>query len=338
MLFRSIEVAAPPREVRERLLAEYASGLDIPLDQQRRLADKAWVLPADAARAARVTQLARTATKAGTPTDAGPAATVRGAPCDADIFERALRGGRRPEPRSNTELDYDPGLVNTSVPLERLTAGLKQRAEANICLYGPPGTGKTAFARQLANTLGRPLIHRSAGNLLDPYVGGTERAIANMFDEASRSDCVLLLDEAEGMFRNRGAAHRSFEVTQVNELLVRMEAFRGIFLCATNGFEVLDPAALRRFALRIEFKPLASEQKLALFERTAQRLGVELTAGARAATQGRLARLSHLTPGDYAASLRGRMLLGDASVETLLVDLERAHAEKRSERQVGFRC
>ncbi|HTV19870.1 MAG TPA: ATP-binding protein, partial [Polyangiaceae bacterium] len=324
-----IEIATPPRPVRERLLAEYASGFDIPLERQRRLAEHRWVVPADAARAARVTQLVRVGTAAADATGADRSS--------ADIFERALRGGRRPEPLRTNELDYDPRFVNTSVPLDRLGAGLKQRGEANICLYGPPGTGKTAFARQLASVLGRPLIQRSAGDLLDKYVGGTERAIADMFDEAARSDSVLLLDEAEGMLRQRGAARQGFEVTQVNELLVRMEAFRGVFLCATNGFEVLDPAALRRFALRVEFKPLDVEQKLALFERTAQRLGVEPSVEARAAAQASLSRLSHLTPGDYAAVLRGRLLLGDASIQALLGDLERAHAEKHAERRVGFR-
>jgi len=320
-----IEVAAPPRQVRERLLADYASGLAVPGELQRRLADNAWLVPADVARAARVTRLVQH----------GEAPSALS---DADVFERALRGGRRAEPRRSAELDYDPSLVNTSVPLERLTLGLKQRGEGSVCLYGPPGTGKTAFARQLANALGRPLLHRSAGDLLDMYVGGTERAIVEMFDEAARSDCVLLLDEAEGMLRHRGASMRSFEVTMVNELLVRMEAFRGIFLCATNGFEALDPAALRRFALRIEFTALGIHQKLSLFERTAQRLGLSLADDTLQVARRRLSRLSLLTPGDYASLLRGRLLLGESSVESLLADLERAHAEKRSERRVGFRC
>jgi transitional endoplasmic reticulum ATPase len=179
-------------------------------------------------------------------------------------------------------------------------------------------------------------LHRSAGDLLDMYVGGTEKAIVEMFEEASRSECVLLLDEAEGLMRDRGTAVRGFEVTQVNELLVRMEAFRGIFLCATNGFEALDPASLRRFALRVEFSPLDLDQNLTLLERTAQTLRLELTAETTRAARRRLSRLTLLTPGDYASLLRGRILLGDASVEALISDLERAHAEKHAERRIGF--
>jgi hypothetical protein len=44
-----------------------------------------------------------------------------------------------------------------------------------------------------------------------------------------------------------------------------------------------------------------------------------------------------LTPGDYASLLRGRLLLGDPSVDALVSDLERAHAEKHAERRIGFR-
>jgi len=336
-----LEVAAPPRLVRQRMLSDYARGLAVPVELQERLAEDAWVVPADAARAARVTELVRCGAAPTAPPDGAPVVAPEGADAvlsDADVFERALRGGRRAQPKRSaaSELAYDPRLVNTSIPLQRLMQGLQQQGEGSICLYGPPGTGKTAFAQQLARGLGRQLVRRSAGDLLDKYVGGTEQAIAEMFDEAAHSDSVLLLDEAEGMLRHRGGALRSFEVTQVNELLVRMEAFRGIFLCATNGFESLDPAALRRFALRIEFSALELGQNLALFERSALQLGLDLDDAARLDARRRLGRLSQLTPGDYASLLRGRLLVGEASVAALLSDLERAHAEKRAERRIGF--
>lgn len=324
-----VEVAAPPRRVREGMLALYSSGVALPLEVQRRLADNDQLMPADLARAATVTQLVRRGTAHGS-----------GAPrmADAEVFERALRGGRargRP-PAPSGKLGYAPELVNTTVPLARLVHGLGRHPEASVCLYGPPGTGKTEFARQLARALDRPLLHRSAGDLLDMFVGGTEHAIAEMFAEASRSDCVLLLDEAEGMLRDRAHAVRGFEVTQVNELLVRMESFRGIFVCATNCFEALDPAALRRFVLRVEFKPLSTEQNLELFARTARELGLGLDRADVCEAERRLARLTALTPGDYAAVLRGRALLGAADAAALLADLERAHAEKRCARQLGF--
>lgn len=334
-----IELPAPPRRVREALLAAYAAGLEVPSEVRRRLAEEPALMPADMARAARVTRLVRRGGAEAAAAEHSAPVGVEPSLSDAPVFEHALAGARRPDVRAHavTELEYDAKLVNTSVPLERLTAGLQQRARGCICLYGPPGTGKTAYARQLAATLERPLLRRSAGDLLDMYVGGTEKAITQMFDEASRSDCVLLLDEAEGLMRDRGSAVRGFEVTQVNELLVRMEAFRGIFLCATNGFEALDPASLRRFSLRVEFFPLTVEQNLLLFQRTAKQLGLEHGSDALSLARRRLARLSRLTPGDFAAVLRGRLLLGEPSLDALLSDLERAHAEKRSDRHIGFR-
>jgi transitional endoplasmic reticulum ATPase len=343
-----LELPAPPRRVRETLLEAYASGLDVPSELQRELAEDPVLMPADVARAARVTRLvqrgcaAEPATAAEATDEAGvsPSVSVSPSPVlsDAHVFERALFGARpsKPERSRAAELDYDPKLVNTSVPLERLTRGLKQRPRGCVCLYGPPGTGKTAFARQLASALERPLMTRSAGDLLDMYVGGTEQAIKSMFEEATRSDCVLLLDEADGLMRNRAGAVQGFEVTQVNELLVRMESFRGIFLCATNGFEALDPASLRRFSLRIEFLPLDAEQNFTLWQRTASKLGLEPDPAAERHARRRLASLTLLTPGDHAAVLRGRLLLGDASVDGLLGDLERAQAEKRSQRRIGF--
>jgi SpoVK/Ycf46/Vps4 family AAA+-type ATPase len=338
-----LELPAPPRHVREGLLASYAAGLEVPTELQRKLAEDPALMPADMARAARVTRLVqlgstREPAGAGEHTankEAGPSSKLS----DATVFERALSDTRRRNrnPSTSAELDYDERLVNTSVSLERLTLGLKRRAQGCICLYGPPGTGKTAYAQKLATTLDRPLLHRSASDLLDMYVGGTEKAITEMFDEASRSDCVLLLDEAEGLMRHRAGAVRGFEITQVNELLVRMEAFRGIFLCATNSFETLDPASLRRFSLRIEFFPLDVEQNLALLQRTAMQLGLEFGADAERLARRRLASLSLLTPGDYAAALRGRLLLEDATLEALLGDLERAQADKKSQRRIGFR-
>jgi len=53
--------------------------------------------------------------------------------------------------------------------------------------------------------------------------------------------------------RDRTREHNAWEVTKVNELLTRMEAFEGLFVCSTNLIDDLDPAALRRFDLKVRF-------------------------------------------------------------------------------------
>ncbi|NIP99131.1 MAG: AAA family ATPase, partial [Nitrospinaceae bacterium] len=71
---------------------------------------------------------------------------------------------------------------------------------------------------------------------------------------AEENRALLFFDEADSFLRPREAAVRSWEVTEVNELLTQMETFRGVFLCATNFLNGLDSAALRRFTFKVEFR------------------------------------------------------------------------------------
>lgn len=59
---------------------------------------------------------------------------------------------------------------------------------------------------------------------------------------------------------------RSWEVTQVNEMLTQMEAFEGVFIASTNLVKNLDAAAMRRFDVKMEFKPLKPDQAWWLFQ------------------------------------------------------------------------
>ncbi|MBM4362765.1 MAG: AAA family ATPase, partial [Deltaproteobacteria bacterium] len=217
---------------------------------------------------------------------------------------------------------FDLSLVNATPALDRVVAGLAERRRGTLCLHGPPGTGKTAFVRHLADQLGTPLRAHRASDLLDMYVGQTEKRLAEAFAEAEREGAVLFLDEADSFLQRRSGAARSWEVTQVNELLVQIESFGGIFACSTNLMESLDPASLRRFALKIRFSPLTAAQRLTLFERTLggadSREGLprpdDLTA--------RLGRIPGLAAGDFAAVVRRARILGlELDAEGLLAEL-----------------
>src|SRR5947209_12802199 len=89
--------------------------------------------------------------------------------------------------------------------------------------------------------------------------------MAAMFDEAESEQAILLLDEADSFLQDRRGAQRTYEVTEVNEMLQGMERFDGIFVCTTNLLESLDQAALRRFTFKIKFMPLTSEQREQMF-------------------------------------------------------------------------
>jgi SpoVK/Ycf46/Vps4 family AAA+-type ATPase len=148
---------------------------------------------------------------------------------------------------------------------------------------------------------------------------------------------VLLLDEADSFLRSRQRAERSYEVTEVNEMLQGMERFGGLFICTTNLFDELDEAALRRFTFKVKFKPLAPAQREAMF--VAEALSgdaVALSDEQRA----RLAALDQIAPGDFAAIKRQIDVLGTGfAPDEFLAQLESEHRVKpavRERRGIGF--
>ena len=195
---------------------------------------------------------------------------------------------------------YDTAFVNTDEDLVALANGVRQSPSARICLYGPPGTGKSAYAAWLAKTLEKPLLIKKASDFLSKWVGETETNIAAAFREAAQDDAVLLIDEADSFLQDRTRSEHSWETTQVNEMLTQMEQFTGIFIATTNLVDTLDPASLRRFDLKAEFKCLKTEQRRQLFCRWIETL--KLTPDAKA--ENLIASISNLTPGDFAATAR----------------------------------
>lgn len=195
---------------------------------------------------------------------------------------------------------YDPAYVHADADLSALAEGIAQAGSARLCLYGPPGTGKTAYARWLAQRLGRPLLVKRASDLLSKWLGESEQQIAQAFREAQSARAVLLIDEVDSFLQERRGALHSWEVTQVNEMLTQMEAHDGVFVATTNLMDGLDPAALRRFDLKAKFDYLRPEQSQALLQAHCLDLGLDYPESARRA----VSRLPSLTPGDFAAVTR----------------------------------
>ena len=161
--------------------------------------------------------------------------------------------------------------------------------------------------------------------------------MAAMFREAEAEKAVLLLDEADSFLQDRRGAQRTYEVTEVNEMLQGMERFAGIFVCTTNLMDRIDQAALRRFTFKIRFKPLTAAQRETMF--VAEALGGDadrLDAALRAG----LARLEQLCPGDFAAVKRQADILGCLPEPAeFLAQLEAEHRIKpdvRESRGMGF--
>lgn len=230
---------------------------------------------------------------------------------------------------------YNPDFINSTTDLGQLTEGLRQFKQGRLCLYGPPGTGKTAFARWLAEQFDMPLLVKRGSDLLSKWIGQTEQNMARAFREASNDGALLLIDEVDSFLQDRRGAQRSWEVTEVNEMLTQMESFPGLFIASTNLMDNLDQAALRRFDLKLHFDYLNSDQRWRLFCHHIESL--ELDCPDEHLRQ-RLADLEQLTPGDFAAVVRQHRFRPISSAEILLTALEDECQVKEGGRQrrIGF--
>ncbi len=101
---------------------------------------------------------------------------------------------------------------------------------------------------------------------MSKWVGDTEKRIMEMFQEATKVDGILFLDEAESFLSERREARTSWELSHTNELLVQMADFGGVFVCATNLTERIDSAAFRRFDLKVAFESLDRHQRTVVLQ------------------------------------------------------------------------
>jgi SpoVK/Ycf46/Vps4 family AAA+-type ATPase len=326
----ALELRAPSLAQRKRVWTRHlGADLALPDADVERLATRFAVSPAQIETATRAARLA------------GAAEGVR--PTLERILDGVapLAGGRGRAPRL-PGAEYDPALSATRVDLDALAARLAGFTETDgpgvsLCLHGPPGTGKSEFVRHLARRLDRPLVLRRASDLLSMWVGGTERSLAAAFAEAREERAILLIDEADSFLRDRRFACRSWEVTQVNELLQQLEDFEGLVACTTNLFEDLDQAALRRFTFRIPFEYLPAAKARLLLRRLLAAAGVDAAPEELAAADAVLGRLGALTPGDFAVVARRLRTLGlIADARSVVTELEEEAAAKGRRALMGF--
>ena len=223
---------------------------------------------------------------------------------------------------------YDINLVNTDTDMDDLTQKIKKSGKLNfsLCLYGEPGTGKSYYAKYLADTLGVEVVFKRASDLISKWVGETEQNIASAFAEAKSKKAMLIFDEADSFLQNRNNAQRSWEVTQVNEMLTWMETHDYPFVCTTNLLDTLDEACLRRFTFKIKFDFMTSEQVNSALEHFFGIKNAEVN-------------IKGLTAGDFATVKKKVDFLGTSDLEEItkmLSDEVKVKKSKDLQNVVGF--
>ena len=191
----------------------------------------------------------------------------------------------------------------------------------NLLFAGPSGTGKTLAAAVIAGQSGHQLLACDLAQVVDKYLGETEKRLDAVLHRAEAANAVLLFDEADALFGRRADvtdARDRYANLEVAYLLQRIEAHRGITILATNLGHHLDTAFSRRLHDRIDFPqpdaalrqriwrqmlppsaPLADDVELAALARAVELSGGEirtaaLSAAYLAAAEGGPIRQRHL--------------------------------------------
>lgn len=140
----------------------------------------------------------------------------------------------------------------------KITGGL------GMMMYGAPGTGKTMFAEAIAHEMQLPLFVISPADIFKSYVGASEQAVKQIFDDISAfsEGAILFVDECESIFTRRDKDSKDYKSAVTSELLQRMngegvDGSRRIMIAATNRPWDIDPAYLRykRFSHLVHISP-----------------------------------------------------------------------------------
>jgi len=149
---------------------------------------------------------------------------------------------------------------------ERMNRGLG----ISVLFAGESGTGKTMAAEVIANELRLLLYRIDLSAVVSKYIGETEKNLRKLFDAAEDGGAILFFDEADALFGKRSEvkdSHDRYANIEINYLLQRMEAYRGLAILATNMKSALDSAFVRRLRFVVNFPFPGPAERTAIWQR-----------------------------------------------------------------------
>ncbi|KAH8398792.1 hypothetical protein KR222_003929 [Zaprionus bogoriensis] len=226
--------------------------------------------------------------------------------------------------------------VLAPVKYPEMLARLGLEAPSGVLLCGPPGCGKTLLAKAIANEAGINFISVKGPELMNMYVGESERAVRACFQRARNSSpCVIFFDEFDSLCpkRSDGGDGNNSGTRIVNQLLTEMDGVeerKGVYiLAATNRPDIIDPAILRPGRLdTILYVGLPEQQERADILRATTKNGKRPVLAADVSLDELAAKTDGYTGADLAGlvkqasmySLRQSLNSGDTKVDDLCVN------------------
>lgn len=143
------------------------------------------------------------------------------------------------------------------------------KAGTNLLLYGPPGCGKSHLAAYVARRLALPMYVARLDGLISSFLGSTAKNIRAVFEFASRTPCVLLLDEFDAIAKLRDDQQELGELKRVvNSFIQNIDSLGQdvLLIAATNHEQLLDPAVWRRFHYLLHIDLPGLEQREAFWK------------------------------------------------------------------------
>lgn len=329
-----MEFPVPPRAMRRQVAVTHLAPLGVSTGLIDRVASNAGLSPALVASAARVVRLSAA--------QGGKASEI--AQLVLSDHMRAM-GSVFASPIADGVLRFDARFLRAqgNIGSQQMIEGLRRAGKGTVLLSGAPGTGKTQLAGKIASELRREVVYRTAADINSMWYGESERNVGRMFSECDASAEVLFLDEAETLLGERGESQHRADRAVTAEFLRRLEAFEGVFVCATNHAVAFDSALSRRFMFRLTLLPLDLHQRHNLLAEClgfpAMQDGTDVLNFASGHQLARLQRLNLLTPGDFAnVARRLKALALNPTIDCWLDELEDEHHAKPAvdRRVMGF--
>lgn len=145
---------------------------------------------------------------------------------------------------------------------------LKGNSSIGINLYGEPGTGKSITAEAIAAALGKKILKVDYSEIQDSKWGATEKNLSRLFQTAEEDDCVIFMDEADGLLSKRSTndsnANAANEIK--SHLLTLVDRSNVTIIYATNLFQNFDRAFFRRILYHIKYPMPIHDELVALWK------------------------------------------------------------------------